>query len=79
MAPGGKLMLAAVTPSGSEIQVGVPRQVLQARFVSALGIMTRSYDVTPDGKRFLVLTREENTTAVPITLVVNWDAGLKEP
>ncbi len=34
------------------------------------------YDVTPDGKRFLVATVGEGGSA-PMTLVVNWTADLK--
>jgi hypothetical protein len=38
------------------------------------------YDVTADGKRFLVnsvSTTPESSAAAPITVVVNWLAGLK--
>lgn len=33
------------------------------------------YDVAPDGKRFLILTHVGNP-ATPITVVLNWQAGL---
>jgi hypothetical protein len=32
------------------------------------------YDVTPDGKRFLVNTVPESARAAPLTVVVNWIA-----
>jgi Tol biopolymer transport system component/predicted Ser/Thr protein kinase len=35
------------------------------------------YDVTPDGKRFLLDSTVEGSTAAPLTVVVNWAAGLK--
>ena len=38
------------------------------------------YDVTADGKRFLINTRAqlEEATSTPITVVLNWTAGLKK-
>ncbi|MBI3330168.1 MAG: hypothetical protein HYZ81_26100, partial [Nitrospinae bacterium] len=35
------------------------------------------YDVTADGQRFLVNTVVEEPPAPPITVVLNWTAGLK--
>jgi hypothetical protein len=35
------------------------------------------YDVTADGQRFLVNTLVEASPAPPITVVLNWIAGLK--
>jgi hypothetical protein len=36
------------------------------------------YDVTADGKRFLVDTITASASAPPLTVVVNWTAGLKK-
>jgi hypothetical protein len=38
------------------------------------------YDVTPDGQKFLitVLPAEAAASASPITVVVNWEMGLKK-
>ena len=38
------------------------------------------YDVTADGNRFLINTRAqlEEATSTPITVVLNWTAGLKK-
>jgi hypothetical protein len=36
------------------------------------------YDVSADGQRFLINARVENVTPTPITIVVNWTAGLKQ-
>ena len=38
---------------------------------------THPYDVTSDGERFLVNALAEETTAIPITVVVNWTAALE--
>jgi hypothetical protein len=38
------------------------------------------YDVAPDGQRFLVNTQgvEAEAATTPITVVVNWNAGIKK-
>ncbi len=76
LSPEGKIMEAAVTPKGSAVEVGIPHEVLHTRF-AALGTYARIYDVSPDGKRFLVNSTEE-AAAAPLTLVTNWSAGLKK-
>ena len=35
------------------------------------------YDVTADGKRFLVSTLSNERGSAPVTIVLNWTAGLK--
>ena len=42
------------------------------------GVVTKpQYAVAPDG-RFLMNVAVEGTTASPITIVLNWDTGLKK-
>jgi Tol biopolymer transport system component len=72
----GKLMEAAVTPKGAAVEIGIQREVLQAHFAQ-FGSYARTYDIAPDGKRFLVLTSED-ASGTPLTLVTNWTAGLKK-
>jgi hypothetical protein len=46
---------------------------------SVPGIETRrSYAVSSDGRRFLIAPPQPQTTAEPITVVVNWAAGLRK-
>ena len=37
-----------------------------------------NWNVTADGQRFLINTTPEQTASAPITVVVNWTAGLKK-
>ena len=53
---------------------GLPRPLFSTSMSIAF---TRPYDVTADGERFLVNTIAEETTAIPITVVVNWTAALE--
>jgi hypothetical protein len=36
------------------------------------------YDVTADGQRFLVTTKNAAGFTLPLNVTVNWDAGLKK-
>ncbi|MCX6132879.1 MAG: protein kinase [Ignavibacteriales bacterium] len=71
----GRLMAAEVASIGETFVVGAVRPLFATRAVTGL---TTSYDVTADGKRFLVNTVLGETLSFPITLVVNWDAELKK-
>jgi hypothetical protein len=67
-----KLIVAPVDGTGQQFKVGAEQPLFDVR--AARGDWP--YDVTADGKRFIVNTRVEDTTAVPLTVVVNWTAGL---
>ncbi|MDD5543054.1 MAG: protein kinase [Acidobacteriia bacterium] len=62
----------SITEQGSDLEIGTP-QVLFAANTSALGV---GYDVTSDGKRFLVNLAGDETSP-PLHLVVNWPGDLK--
>jgi serine/threonine protein kinase/Tol biopolymer transport system component len=55
---------------------GVPKPLFDARIAVANGTLAFQYDVTADGKRFLVDTG--GATDSTVTVVVNWRAGLKK-
>jgi len=62
------------------VEAGTPVALFQTRVEGAGAIMGgiyHQYDVTPDGQRFLVNTLEEQGESAPITVVLNWAAGLK--
>jgi eukaryotic-like serine/threonine-protein kinase len=70
----GELMTAKVNQNGSTLSINVPRVLFQAHTESFLP----SYDASADGQRFLVVTAPQQKLPSPITVVVNWDAGLKK-
>jgi len=78
IAPGRKLTAVTVDTRGAEPVLGQARTLFQmpplARGGTAFGVPTK-YDVSPDG-RFLVHARLAEEAPVPITLVLNWTAGL---
>jgi hypothetical protein len=71
--PGGAMMAAPVTATGSAIVPGTPVVLFQTR-IDGGGVdaqQGRQYDVAPDG-RFLINMELENA-ASPITLLMNWN------
>jgi hypothetical protein len=73
--PNNMLMAAEVDGSGATFRVGAVRPLFGTRPRGAYYF----YDVTADGQRFLVHSFPEQAQAssVPITVVVNWTAGLR--
>ncbi len=80
LAPDRKLMAVEVNGTGPTFVAGVPRPLFDVHvstiFPGAAGAGPY-YVVTGDGQRFLVNTIVGDSTPVPLTIVLNWTAGLK--
>jgi Tol biopolymer transport system component len=74
LAPGNRLMAAPVNGKGSTFEIGAVRPLFDIRPAGG-GFR---YDVTADGQRFLTNEAEEQTGSAPITVVLNWTAGVKQ-
>jgi eukaryotic-like serine/threonine-protein kinase len=70
-----QLLAAEVNGNGSTFEVGTVRSLFQGRSLITGG--GYSYDVSPDGQRFLLNFLGGQNSAAPITLVTNWTADLK--
>ena len=72
-APNGSPMAVDITASPA-FQAGIPKPL----FTMPAG--AGAWDVTADGKRFLAAMplQAQQTTSTPITVVLNWEAGLKK-
>jgi hypothetical protein len=75
LAPDSKLMVAAVNGKGGRFEVGAVKPLFQTR--AYLG-GRHAWDVSPDGRRFLINSVPEQAESEPITVVVNWAAGVKK-
>jgi eukaryotic-like serine/threonine-protein kinase len=75
LAPDNKLMAAAVNDKGANFEVGAVKPLFEARFVTG---GRNQYAVSADGQRFLINTVPEQAASAPITVVLNWTAGLKK-
>lgn len=62
------------TQSGRFERNGAPKVLVEAPFANPL---RNAYVVSPDGQKFLVNTRVETKSALPMTLILNWPAALK--
>jgi Tol biopolymer transport system component len=71
------MLAVAVTRNGTGISSGAPRLLFTGRYVSSSP--GRSYDVTADGQRFVMLRPVDRPAAAPavMTLVTNWFEELK--
>ena len=72
LAPDGKMMAVPVK-SAATFELGLPVPLFETRTVGFY-----PYDVSPDG-RFLINTPiESEASSTPITVVLNWQGGLKK-
>jgi serine/threonine protein kinase len=64
-----------VNASANAVHLGVPHALFQA-----VGIQREygPYDVTADGKKFLINSGNVNASSDPLTLVLNWPSQLKK-
>jgi hypothetical protein len=81
ISPDQKLMAATVRANGPNFEVDPPKTLFQSRLFGPAGIalqLGHKYSVSPDGQRFLMIIAAQEQTPAPITVVVNWTAGLKK-
>jgi serine/threonine protein kinase len=76
LSPDNKIMSAEISESGSGIVVGQVAPMFLANTEGSTVGWT--YDVSADGKEFVVVTQGAQPAAAPLTLVTNWPALLKK-
>ncbi len=70
--------MAVEVKQGSAFEAGAARPLFQTRrreHISSTDLF--SYDVSADGQRFLVNTDVGEVASSPLTVVLNWTAGLR--
>jgi hypothetical protein len=78
VAPDGALMSVRVDPRGETWSAESPVRVLGGPYSTLSSQSGRSYDVSTDGKRFLVVKQRASATVAPQIIVVqNWFEELK--
>jgi hypothetical protein len=68
-------MAVSVGPGPS---FGVPHTLFQTRVPAGVNVLHTHYVPSRDGQRFLVNTQSSDPAPTPITVVLNWTAGLKK-
>jgi len=66
----------SVKLGGEAFEFGTPTRLFAVRMLP-IQQLTRDYDVSPDGRRFLVGAVIGDAPGAPITVVLNATAGLK--
>jgi Tol biopolymer transport system component len=77
----GKLMVVPIKEDAATFVRGTPRVLFEARaLMGAIGSGPQGYvyDVTRDGNRFLVIDRGDVGADQPLTLITNWQAGVRK-
>jgi serine/threonine protein kinase len=72
---GGKLMAVEVSAVGGTFHAGIPKMLFDPRITSQFS--WNNYAPSADGRRFLIPVAAEQEAALPMTVVLNWMAGLK--
>ena len=67
-----RLTSVTVTLRGSEVVLGAPRELFEVRDVSLSAPYLSTYDVSPDGARFLVRDPKEDVGTTPLAVLLNW-------
>ena len=65
---------AEIAAQGTSLAIGKVTPLFQANPVSTNGW---PYDVSSDGKKFVIATQADEKTAEPLMLIVNWPELLK--
>jgi len=77
---GKKVMVVSILVNeDGTLEFGKPQLVIEGDFKSSLGPWGRNYDLSPDGKKF-VLIAQERSDILPrqINIVLNWQQELSE-
>jgi len=77
VAPGGALMAVPVSPRAGKWNAGHPRKVLEGAYETVTRASGRTYDVSTDGRRFLVVKPPANQPKAQIVVVQNFFEELK--
>jgi serine/threonine protein kinase/Tol biopolymer transport system component len=80
LAPDSMLMEVSVNTNGGTFQPGVPKPLFRVPILGGTGGgpgVAWRWDISPDGKRFLINTTLEDTAASPVTIVLNWQSAMK--
>ena len=73
--------MAVPIDTNGQFEAGVPQAlfpITAPRFNTPRSDSGPVYAVTKDGKRFLVNARPQQSSASPLTVVVNWTAAIQK-
>jgi hypothetical protein len=72
---GDRKLTAVEVKSGATFEFGTPKALFE--YVGAMSLAgTSPFDVSPDGKRFLLMDTADAVASPTLHVVLNWQAGL---
>ena len=71
-------LMAAPVISGKSFETGAASRLFEFRAGTFLATLAPPYAVTADGQRFLINAVVETELNAPLTVWVNWAAGVKK-
>jgi Tol biopolymer transport system component len=75
LSPDRSLMAVTISDGGHMSSIGMPRRLFRTSIAEGPSAARDSYAVMPDGRSFLIDARRALTTE-PITVMLDWTAGL---
>ena len=70
-------MMAVAVETKPVFAAAKPRLLFEAPYEPALYTFLADYDVSPDGKRFLMVKASEGESVAQINVVLNWSDELR--
>ena len=74
---GGEILAVSVDSSDRSLRVGQPRTLFRAPLPPQT-TPGRRFDVTADGKKFLVIERMPEPEGLPFTVLLNWKSVMEK-
>jgi Tol biopolymer transport system component len=68
-----RMMAVSVTPAGDDLQLSSPQQLFARAYAYGAGITLPNYDVTRDGRQFVMV--RDDTNIGRLRVVLNWTPG----
>jgi hypothetical protein len=70
--------MAVPVKTGGSVDAGTPQPLFEFRFIDNPGVRHLPYQPTRDGQRFLALVPASGEAPAPISVVLNWQEGIKK-
>jgi Tol biopolymer transport system component len=75
---GQKMMVVDVRANGGSFSASAPRELFSAQVPAGFSNDSHRWQLSPDGKRFLVMVPSSGTSSAYLDIVVNWETLLKQ-
>jgi hypothetical protein len=71
--------MAVPVKTAGNFEAGAPATLFQTHTRQPISVMDAfSYDVTSDGQKFLINTRMDDTSAAPLSIILNWTSEMEK-